>query len=333
MRVYNRVVVTLASVLVAVVAVVFLITPARVLNTLDNTLTRFTGGVTGGGAYWTVTVIVAVLVVLLALAVVALEVTPRRQQRVRIRAQGRGNARLRVDSVAQTLEYRIDELEGVRKVVPRLTSHGKDIAVLLEVDASPNANVPALSDLIIDRTIRILEGELGLQIHGRVNLDISHEPYPVIPGVAPVIGYAAGRAEAPAVSSAAAPAGEVAAPVYAPAKAEPSAGAPPAAHAAPSLRPWTEPAPAAEPAPAEPKPTIPVSPKPAVASVFVGAEPVVAEPHAEPAPSPAPEGAEGPYPEPAGEGSDREGRPAETPQDEGARQDEQPPAEWGGSAL
>ncbi len=220
MRVVNRIFVTLISVLAIVVAVLFMWTPMRLLTGVTGWLDNLASRITGSGTSWTVAVIVAVLVILAALAVLVLELTPRRQSRVRIKAQGRGNARLRVESVAQTLAFRIDELEGVRKVVPHLSSHGKDLDVLLQVDASPSANVPALSDQIIDRTIRILEGELGLQIRGRVNLDISSEPYPAMKGVQPAITGPAWTgpssvvtAPTPAVSAPAAPVAAPTAPV------------------------------------------------------------------------------------------------------------------------
>ena len=185
MGVFNRVVVVLLSLAVIVAAVLLLAMPDATLGAVTRTVQGFWNDLVGGGAAWVITNIAAILLILLALLVLALELVPRRQRTVRIRVQGRGDARLRVDSVAQTLEYRIDELPGVSKVVPRLVSRGRDLAVLLEVDAAPEANIPALSDQIIDRTIRILEGELGLQIRGRVGLHISHEAVRAEPQLRP----------------------------------------------------------------------------------------------------------------------------------------------------
>jgi hypothetical protein len=72
----------------------------------------------------------------------------------------------------------VDELAGVRKVKTRITSRGKDVDVALDLDTSPSVNIPVLTDQIIGLCHDIVEGQLGIQIHGRPILNIKHEPYP-----------------------------------------------------------------------------------------------------------------------------------------------------------
>jgi len=182
MRVFNRVLVVLMSVAVVALAIALMVAPYRVVDGLRSSLGLFRENLSDG-TYWAVTVLILVVLTLLALLIIVLQFWPRPQKTVRIYAQGRGNARLKVESVAQTLEYRIDELPGVLRVEPRLVSRGKDLLVTLDVDAGPGVNIPALSDQIIDRALRVLEGELGLQVRGRIRLDISHEPS--LPGEVP----------------------------------------------------------------------------------------------------------------------------------------------------
>lgn len=175
MNVFNRIMVTLLCLAVIALGVLLLVAPVVTPDTIAYNLQLLSDALTGRlRGLW---IAVTGLVMALGVLVLVLEFIPRQHKTIRIWAQGRGDARLRVTSVAQTLEYRIDQLDGVRKVVPRLVSHGKDLTVKLEVDSSPSANIPALSDQIIDHAIRILEGELGLKVRGKVELDITHEPF------------------------------------------------------------------------------------------------------------------------------------------------------------
>jgi len=110
-----------------------------------------------------------------------------RRRTVRIKTASGGNAQLDIQSVAQSLEYRIDELPGVRHVRPRIISRGDDVEVILDLDTSPSVNIPALTEQIVKLTNDIVEGQLGLKIRSKVRLNIKHEPYPrgTMPSTAP----------------------------------------------------------------------------------------------------------------------------------------------------
>jgi hypothetical protein len=115
---------------------------------------------------------------LLMVILLVLELHHPRYKTVRIKTRGGGKARLGIDSVAQSLEYRIDELAGVRKVHPKIVSRGRDAAVTIGLDTSPSVNVPVLTDQIIELCHDIVEGQLGVKIRGKVVVNVKHEPYP-----------------------------------------------------------------------------------------------------------------------------------------------------------
>jgi len=117
-------------------------------------------------------------VLLILLLLLWFELWRPRRKTVRIKTQSGGNAQLDVQSVAQSLEYRIDELPGVRQVRPRIISRGRDVEVVLDLDTSPSVNIPALTEQIVKLTNDIVEGQLGLKIRSKVRLNIRHEPYP-----------------------------------------------------------------------------------------------------------------------------------------------------------
>lgn len=107
-----------------------------------------------------------------------LEVRRTKRKTVRIKTRGGGKAQLGVQSVAESLEYRIDELAGVRKVEPHIVSRGRDVQVRIDLDTSPSVNIPVLTDQIMDLCHDIVVGQLGVKIHGKVVINVRHEPYP-----------------------------------------------------------------------------------------------------------------------------------------------------------
>jgi hypothetical protein len=128
--------------------------------------------------FFTYFLIVSGVILFVLLMLLWLELRRPRRRTVRIKTQGRGNAQLDIESVIQSLEYRVDELAGVRQVRTHVRSRGKDVDVALDLDTSPSVNIPVLTDQVVSLAQDIVEGQLGLKIHGPVRVNIKHEPYP-----------------------------------------------------------------------------------------------------------------------------------------------------------
>lgn len=100
----------------------------------------------------------------------------------RVQTKGKSNTWLGIQSIAQSLEYRIDELAGVRTVKPKVVSYGKDVEVFIDLDASPAVNIIALTDQVTQTVSDVIETQLGLKIRGKVVIHVTQEPYPrVVP--------------------------------------------------------------------------------------------------------------------------------------------------------
>jgi len=192
MKVFNKIVVIIDIIAMIALLVLMLLSPLQIISIAQYNLGLLSDAMTTN-PFWTWYVVGSIVVAVILLIIFLMEIWPRAKKSVRIRAQGRGNARISLKSVQQTLEYRVSELEGVNSVAPKFKTRGKDLAVTLVVDAAPGVNIPALSDQIIDLSVRILEGELGLKLKGRMNLDINSAPVraggvsmrqPVAPAVA-----------------------------------------------------------------------------------------------------------------------------------------------------
>ncbi len=177
MRVFNRVVMIL-SILVWIALVVYvMILPLDAVYYARTGLDYFEKRIFDDQFFYTFLASGGGLLLILLL-LFWLEIRRVRRKTVRVKTKGKGNAHLGIQSVAQSLEYRIDELAGVRKVEPRITSRGRDVEVALDLDTSPSVNLPVLTDQIMRLCHDIIEGQLGIKIRGKVNINISHEPYP-----------------------------------------------------------------------------------------------------------------------------------------------------------
>ncbi len=183
MNVFNRIVMIL-SILFWIALVVF--TMLRTESAIDYAITDlsyYRGAMFEEGSlfyyydYYYYFIAGAGVLLLFLLILLWLEIRHRRYKTVRIRGKGRGTGELSVASVAQSLEYRVDELLGVRKVRPRVTSRGKDVVIVLDLDTSPTVNIPILTEQVGKLCQDVVEGQLGLRIHGKVRVNITHEPY------------------------------------------------------------------------------------------------------------------------------------------------------------
>lgn len=186
MNIFNRVVLVLILLAKISLAVLLLVFPYQALQTAITVLEGLHEYlVQAQGAFlWYVVVVGAGLILFLALLYMELR-RPRKKSAL-IRTASGGKARIGVDSIQQSLEYRIEELPGIRDVRPRIISYGKDVRVLVDLHTSPTVNVPTVVQQIVDLAQEIVEAQLGLKIRGKVEINVAHEPFPrgtLAPGV------------------------------------------------------------------------------------------------------------------------------------------------------
>ncbi|MFO7696999.1 MAG: alkaline shock response membrane anchor protein AmaP [Anaerolineae bacterium] len=188
MNVFNRIVMVLLILGLLALSAVMFFTPQIAMDNAVAALSSVRDSAlfsdAGLNTYYLVGVAIIGLVLLILLI---LEIRKTRQKSVRIKTEGNGKARIGVDSVVQSLAYRIDELPGVRDAKARVTSRGNDVAVAIDLNTSPTVNVPAVTAQIVNLAHEIIETQLGVKIHGKVEVNVAHEPFPrgTMAGTAP----------------------------------------------------------------------------------------------------------------------------------------------------
>jgi len=188
MNVFNRIVMILGVLFWIALVVFTMLDPLSVIYFTSGNLDYYEQALFDEQSYYMFIAGGGVLLLIL-LILLWLEIRHRRYKTVRIRSKGKGTGELAIDSVVQSLKYRVDELPGVRKVRPRVTSHGRDVGITLGLDTSPTVNIPVLTEQVVKLCQDVVEGHLGLKIRGKVRVSISHEPYPrgAMPLVEPMV--------------------------------------------------------------------------------------------------------------------------------------------------
>jgi len=180
---FNRVVVILLLLAIMVLSAIFFIVPMEILGVVIPFLQRLQVGLEGwmtgprvflrlgGGLVFTFVIWV------LCGALLWLEVRRPRTKTIKVQKVSGGEAELTTDSIASRLEYNIDQLADVIKVKPTIGSGRKGVIVDLELETSPEIEVPMKTEEIQELTKDIIENRMGLKLD-TVRVVIQHAPYP-----------------------------------------------------------------------------------------------------------------------------------------------------------
>jgi hypothetical protein len=181
LNVFNRVVTILVLLLLLLTVLSVAVFPvetfsgvARSLGTADYLL-----GALERTSFWPY-VVVRGASVLLAVAIFGLlfwaEIRPASRRGVQVRTGAGSRAVVTIDSVERRLAWHIDQLEDVITVAPHVYPRGRTVNVVLDLQTSPEIDVPAKTDEVVNLTRRVLSERMGLQA-GKIEVRIEHAEY------------------------------------------------------------------------------------------------------------------------------------------------------------
>lgn len=181
MNTFNRVVMILFLLAIIIVMTVVLVVPRpmievtqRWLWNLDANLALVTQPL-----LLIVGVILALLVDVVSAVLIWLEFR-RRPRAIRVRGISGGQAELTVDSVARRLEHNVSQLEGVTLVKPNVWGRRGGVEVEIDLETSPEVDVPTKMEEVCQVTRETIEDKMGLKLR-KVRVNIKHAPYPTQP--------------------------------------------------------------------------------------------------------------------------------------------------------
>ena len=88
-----------------------------------------------------------------------------------------GEIRVTADSIAKRLAWHLDQLADVISVFPMVEPRGDTVNIKLDVETSPEIDLPMKTEEIMLVTREIIEQDMGLKL-GKLNVNLRHAPYP-----------------------------------------------------------------------------------------------------------------------------------------------------------
>jgi len=185
----NRVVIVIVCLaLIAALTALFLL-PQIVLVAVGQWMLNWDGYIQGIDPWVRLGVGVALAVVIdIALAIVIiLEIRRPRSRFLRVQQVAGGMANISTDSVVELLQHRLEPLPGVIRVTPKIRAKGNRVTAWVDAGVGRGTNVPRTANKLIKVIQLVLTEELGLQIAGQpeVQVTVVQPPSPALAGAEP----------------------------------------------------------------------------------------------------------------------------------------------------
>lgn len=176
MNIFNRIVIVLLLISLILVSAAVIVLPKQALSVagnvvqvLDDYVSIFQG--------WLLMTLALAATIILCIVLLWLELRRPTPQTVRVEKISGGEARVAVTSVAQRLQYNLDQLPQVLSVKPRVSAKGKRVDITLDVETTQDVNVPAKTEEIGQITRSVIQEQMGLKL-GKLVVTVRHTSVP-----------------------------------------------------------------------------------------------------------------------------------------------------------
>ena len=183
---FNRVVVVLLLLATIIVATIVLVVPRPVIELLQEWLWNLDMNLSLADPLVLLVagVALALLVDVVCVVLIWLELRRRRSRAIRVQSISGGEAELAVDSIARRVERSISRLDGVVLVQPNVWGRRGGVEVELDLETSPEVDVPTKTEEVCQVTREAVEDKMGLKLR-KVKVNIKYAPYSTEPPKVP----------------------------------------------------------------------------------------------------------------------------------------------------
>ncbi len=182
MNTFNRAVVVLFLLATIIVMTIVLVVPRPAIELLQQWLWNLDANLSlvDPLILLVVGVALALLVDVVCAVLIWLEFRRRRPKAIRVQSVSGGQAELAVESVARRLERSISRLDGVAFIQPNVWGKRGGVEVELNLETSPDVDVPTKTEEVCQVTKEAIEDKMGLKLR-RIRVNIKHAPHPTEP--------------------------------------------------------------------------------------------------------------------------------------------------------
>ncbi len=110
-------------------------------------------------------------------ALLWLEIRRAKPRAAPVAVEGAARARVTTDSIAQRLGWHLSRLADVHNVRPTVRASGRRVDIRIEMETSPEIEIPMKTEEVIAVTREVVEERMGLHL-GKVDVHIRHAALP-----------------------------------------------------------------------------------------------------------------------------------------------------------
>jgi uncharacterized alkaline shock family protein YloU len=175
MNLFNRVVTILLFVTLMIAVPILMILPTQIAGLVQQYLEVVSSGLSV--FHRAVLVMLGIISFIICGLVLYLEFRRPARKMVRLESATGGEVELAVESIAQRLEYRVDQLPDVVRVRPEVKPRRKSVDVELNLETTPDIDVPMKTEEVYQVAREVIEERMGLKLR-KIKVNIKHAPYP-----------------------------------------------------------------------------------------------------------------------------------------------------------
>jgi uncharacterized alkaline shock family protein YloU len=190
-RVFNRTVVILETLLLIVMLIVAAVVPNTLLDRALYTLQQAQSSLQlGWPRSYIVFLLVVIVLVFLLLVLLWLELRPQSKRTITVRGRDGTEAEVSTSSVAQSLQRRISEVPDVSRVRATVRGVRAGVDVVLDLETTPEIDIPSKMDEVSQAARDLVESKMGLHV-ARIKVNVKQVRYgeaatiPTTPSVQP----------------------------------------------------------------------------------------------------------------------------------------------------
>ncbi len=121
-------------------------------------------------------VLLALIAFFVVIPLMLAEIPRKKEKAVKVRTE-QGEIQVTADSIAKRLAWHLDQLADVISVHPEVQPKGDKVHIKLDVETSPEIDVPMKTEEIMLVTREVIEKDMGLKL-GKLKVNLRHAAYP-----------------------------------------------------------------------------------------------------------------------------------------------------------
>lgn len=179
MNAFNRLVVILLLLITIIVTTVFLVVPKPILIALEDGADNLYGQLDRFNDLFLLAmgVVLVVIIWVICLVILYLEIRRPRVKAIKVQKVSGGDAVVSVDSISKRVSYHVDQLADVIGVKPKISARGGGVEIEMEVEISPEIDIPMKDEEIRQVVTHVVEEQMGLKLR-KIRPSFKDGPYP-----------------------------------------------------------------------------------------------------------------------------------------------------------